>query len=114
MQRANITQTAAYVDLGCGVPRLTGIISIRASHKGCDDFSSGARVLLSIFSPRAPCGARPELEYADTLAHLFQSTRPVRGATIIKRLVIIVRPISIHAPRAGRDLRARVCAKAWS
>ena len=33
----------------------------------------------------------------------FQSTRPVRGATLLVHMTGIGRPISIHAPRAGRD-----------
>ena len=33
----------------------------------------------------------------------FQSTRPVRGATSEYKLYEEVEPISIHAPRAGRD-----------
>ena len=58
------------------------------------------------FNPRAPCGARPGGERCIHTKDEFQSTRPVRGAT---------RPlcgdckqphVSIHAPRAGRDLRA--------
>ena len=34
---------------------------------------------------------------------LFQSTRPVRGATIARRTLAITLNVSIHAPRAGRD-----------
>ena len=37
----------------------------------------------------------------------FQSTRPVWGATDIKCARLMVLPISIHAPRVGRDLRKR-------
>ena len=33
----------------------------------------------------------------------FQSTRPVWGATDIKCARLMVLPISIHAPRVGRD-----------
>ena len=36
----------------------------------------------------------------------FQSTRPVRGATVLRRLYGSPIKISIHAPRAGRDLTA--------
>ena len=41
---------------------------------------------------------------------LFQSTRPVRGATALNAIIGDTFIISIHAPRAGRDrhwLRAR-------
>ena len=78
------------------------------------------------FNPRAPCGARRRTSPFRRVRSSFQSTRPVRGATIdepkkiIKgRLFQSTRPvrgatpgwvacwwavcISIHAPRAGRD-----------
>ena len=59
------------------------------------------------FNPRAPCGARQEA-YQDIVTYdMFQSTRPVRGAT--KRLYTIDGDmfVSIHAPRAGRDRHPR-------
>ena len=34
---------------------------------------------------------------------MFQSTRPVRGATIHLKLTRKYEIVSIHAPRAGRD-----------
>ena len=37
------------------------------------------------------------------LEQIFQSTRPVWGATDIKCARLMVLPISIHAPRVGRD-----------
>ena len=78
------------------------------------------------FNPRAPRGARPQLALAAGGEHMFQSTRPARGATF-EELPIIgscigfnpraprgARPgfagrvrglgVSIHAPRAGRDI----------
>ena len=39
-----------------------------------------------------------------TAATLFQSTRPVRGATPPRYYDKLYDVISIHAPRAGRDL----------
>ena len=57
------------------------------------------------FNPRAPCGARlPACAFS--LEHItFQSTRPVRGATAHPDGPAHVALVSIHAPRAGRDLR---------
>ncbi len=79
------------------------------------------------FNPRAPCGARPVLfvlwsEFASLVSihapragrdkvdsavianlPMFQSTRPVRGATVVARLAAVPVAVSIHAPRAGRD-----------
>ena len=43
----------------------------------------------------------------------FQSTRPIRGATERRRLVLLHDGISIHAPHTGRDVpmcRSRPCA----
>ncbi|EGK58594.1 hypothetical protein HMPREF9081_1900 [Centipeda periodontii DSM 2778] len=34
---------------------------------------------------------------------MFQSTRPVRGATFRGLTTYLMRYVSIHAPRAGRD-----------
>ena len=78
------------------------------------------------FNPRAPCGARPSRIPVINGPKVFQSTRPVRGATCTSRTSISSTPfqstrpvrgathprmeaggsdrVSIHAPRAGRDL----------
>ena len=56
------------------------------------------------FNPRAPCGARQALTTARRICKIFQSTRPVWGATGILSGGTINRNISIHAPRVGRDL----------
>ena len=37
------------------------------------------------------------------LGSVFQSTRPLRGATPVEQLVGMDQAISIHAPLAGRD-----------
>ena len=56
------------------------------------------------FNPRAPCGARPVEINFSTYVELFQSTRPVWGATPSARVVDQKCRISIHAPRVGRDV----------
>ena len=78
------------------------------------------------FNPRAPCGARPRGIEVPIVIERFQSTRPVRGATLLILFLALLplfqstRPvrgatistisnalgvaISIHAPRAGRDV----------
>ena len=80
------------------------------------------------FNPRAPRGARPTAPGLSDTAILFQSTRPARGAThrvaanLYARLFQSTRPargatrtfypywfppsVSIHAPRAGRDVNS--------
>ena len=107
------------------------------SDQGRDDFNPRApcgarrqRCLTSQrrtnFNPRAPCGARHVLMLFDNGNEIFQSTRPVWGATLAASELppsIVVfqstRPvwgatkvdafaisgidISIHAPRVGRD-----------
>ena len=55
------------------------------------------------FNPRAPCGARPMRSPQFFLTCLFQSTRPVRGATVLFFDFPLSVGVSIHAPRAGRD-----------
>ena len=55
------------------------------------------------FNPRAPCGARPFFGQEMTASFLFQSTRPVWGATLSVQGLGLFRCISIHAPRVGRD-----------
>ena len=79
------------------------MISIHAPRAGRD-----GRTIFSIrpytnFNPRAPCGARRSRARARTTSRLFQSTRPVRGATGVEAHELVCAGISIHAPRAGRD-----------
>ena len=78
------------------------------------------------FNPRAPCGARPNPRTTNHFWAWFQSTRPVRGATLSMLIDLTgqkfqstrpvrgatarrdghasVAQVSIHAPRAGRDV----------
>ena len=102
------------------------LISIHAPREGRD--LHGLRLLLgrdiSIHAPRAGRDpAIPQVEIKEdtfqstrpvrgatlslsvvTAATLFQSTRPVRGATPPRYYDKLYDVISIHAPRAGRDL----------
>ena len=101
------------------------MISIHAPRAGRDPsvLWLSHPIQISIHAPRA--GRDRERIYVRLVAHLFQSTRPVRGATLIIQDAIqgsifqSTRPvrgatfhavahalplgISIHAPRAGRD-----------
>ena len=58
-------------------------ISIHAPHTGRDD--SGPR--------------------NQFLFHVFQSTRPIRGATYMSLFLLLMLGISIHAPHTGRDVK---------
>ena len=79
------------------------MVSIHAPRAGrdglvCADFGDFCR-----FNPRAPCGARPVRMVAAGVISVFQSTRPVRGATKHPPVRAFRVSVSIHAPRAGRD-----------
>ena len=56
------------------------------------------------FNPRAPYGARHPRSGTLAKALLFQSTRPVRGATRLRWMSGMSEIVSIHAPRTGRDI----------
>ena len=96
---------------------------------GRDAVTRAQRADVQHFNPRAPYGARPFAPPMVTPSYsLFQSTRPVWGATCCKRVSQIydnnfnprapygarqeagytqarIRAISIHAPHMGRDVR---------
>ena len=57
------------------------------------------------FNPRSPCGERRFKRRGLAARPLFQSTLPVRGATCVLRGHQAGSGISIHAPRAGSDLK---------
>ena len=111
---------------GGGIVRCASTpVSIHAPHAGRDFRIHPARVCNRRFNPRAPCGARHSVLSSTCALCLFQSTRPVRGATCgtgapsLKVEFQSTRPVrgatraaaasfgralvSIHAPRAGRD-----------
>ena len=81
-------------------------ISIHAPRAGSDFPRPLSRVWPPYFNPRSPCGERRAVRFAARLTDSFQSTLPVRGATI--RIVSgpLIGKISIHAPRAGSDVKA--------
>ena len=79
-------------------------ISIHAPRAGSDpQGAQGAKgdTGISIHAPRA--GSDPDKDGSYRLTVLFQSTLPVRGATMASAPLVIIFAISIHAPRAGSD-----------
>jgi len=64
------------------------------------------------FNPRAPRGARRKVAALGEGLFEFQSTRPARGATSATRLRGRPWPVTIHAPRAGRDAAETTCLSA--
>ena len=103
------------------------MISIHASHAGCDFSIAVILCNLINFNPRIPCGMRPwsvmgffiPLRFQSThpmrdatssvskvLSNffLFQSTHPMRDATKIRAKLVLMTTISIHASHAGCDI----------
>ncbi len=101
-------------------------ISIHAPRAGSDKGRPRRKRRPRHFNPRSPCGERPggpcshgcsssEISIhapragSDTSPRraapngAFQSTLPVRGATLVVNAVAVGANISIHAPRAGSD-----------
>ena len=83
--------------------RSISVVSIHAPRAGRDPVGmySERVTMVSIHAPRAgrDCDGAPR-RMTQTL---FQSTRPVRGATSCQDYLLHPTPVSIHAPRAGRD-----------
>ena len=63
--------------------------------------ASGEDLAISIHAPLA--GRDHALDGDATMLLIFQSTRPLRGATAVTVPAVIPVVISIHAPLAGRD-----------
>ena len=81
-----------------------GIISIHAPLAGCDHAGSKRHGLRVDFNPRTPCGVRRCGSSASQPIFRFQSTHPLRGATVTAGETVMFLWISIHAPLAGCDL----------
>ena len=84
------------------------LISIHAPHTGRDPSCWWCSWSSSYFNPRAPYGARRPTPAQMTTHSIFQSTRPIRGATRGAAAAARARPISIHAPHTGRDLEEQI------
>ena len=65
-------------------PRM--VISIHAPHTGRDLTTWKPPDCFTYFNPRAPYGARRHAIFAATRTRRFQSTRPIRGATLLLSL----------------------------
>ncbi len=88
------------------VKRILVAVSIHAPRAGRDYLAADGPQAWKSFNPRAPCGARQVNASFATARAVFQSTRPVRGATMKLYLYGSFKAVSIHAPRAGRDTLA--------
>ena len=80
-------------------------VSIHAPHAGRDFVMHTPRVTIRV-SIHAPHAGR-DMRYSHLLSPwmMFQSTRPMRGATTQEETQDARKLVSIHAPHAGRDPR---------
>ena len=78
-------------------------ISIHAPLTGSDRLSQLTSLIQSDFNPRSPYGERRAYRMPQVIRTVFQSTLPLRGATIIMSPRPPPRRISIHAPLTGSD-----------
>ena len=81
-------------------------VSIHAPRVGRDVNLFAPLPVRESFNPRAPCGARLSRLATWQARTLFQSTRPVWGATRHGKIRRRFLHVSIHAPRVGRDYTA--------
>ena len=79
-------------------------ISIHAPLAGSDPITCPIRLAAWYFNPRSPCGERPAPSPMFVVSVSFQSTLPLRGATIVGGFRPHLGKISIHAPLAGSDI----------
>ena len=82
-------------------------ISIHAPLAGCDGVKQIQVYCASDFNPRTPCGVRLVSSLSVAACATFQSTHPLRGATVYQQDAQAHDPISIHAPLAGCDFTIR-------
>ena len=82
-------------------------VSIHAPPGGRDGHASCFGAVHPCFNPRAPWGARPSGDQNLLHRSLFQSTRPLGGATQMMTYTGTGAGVSIHAPPGGRDAHRR-------
>ena len=85
---------------------ISAMISIHAPRAGSDRRLILGKERGNDFNPRSPCGERRFTVQMCCYAGIFQSTLPVRGATLQSEKYTSLLMISIHAPRAGSDFPA--------
>ena len=114
--------------------RFTSLISIHAPLAGCDPSRPQWATDRPDFNPRTPCGVRRRSvllmrrfrpfqsthplrgatinNYSQNISFAFQSTHPLRGATFVDAGPYMSIQISIHAPLAGCDAQGLLGAQA--
>ena len=90
---------------GRDVPNLLvvppALISIHAPHAGRDHSGFCVDSEIVYFNPRAPCGARPLRMGVKKISPIFQSTRPMRGATVQLTRAILAMQFQSTRPMRG-------------
>ena len=82
-------------------------ISIHAPLTGCDNYLLRSLSVQYHFNPRTPYGMRHDWFFShDHLVLWFQSTHPLRDATVLDPYLEGIASISIHAPLTGCDIRS--------
>ena len=76
-------------------------VSIHAPHAGRDQSRRSGTSSFQGFNPRAPCGARLQLRKLMEADEVFQSTRPMRGATAFASLRYPSRSFQSTRPMRG-------------
>ena len=79
-------------------------ISIHTPHAGSDGINCKDFPCPAYFNPHSPCGERLAVFNHPETSRLFQSTLPMRGATLCLLLYNTHSIISIHTPHAGSDV----------
>ena len=79
------------------------MVSIHAPHAGRDAGVSADHMGLAAFQSTRPMRGATVMRTLKENMTEFQSTRPVWGATLSCRSRSPRTPVSIHAPRVGRD-----------
>ena len=88
-------------------------VSIHAPLAGRDLARVKTTKSSSLFQSTRPLrGATAAANVIERLTAEFQSTRPLRGATEAGNGILRIHRVSIHAPLAGRD--APSCRQSWA
>ena len=85
----------------CGAGGGVMTISIHVPRAGCDEEVDSYYKDKWDFNPRTPCGVRPTKAETSRPCSRFQSTYPVRGATICKFGITYILPFQSTYPVRG-------------
>ena len=98
---APLTGCDRYTCIQC---RYEMLISIHAPLTGCDSRSNQWNICFDYFNPRTPYGMRLYILEIVKINEKFQSTHPLRDATVEGCDKYALIAISIHAPLTGCDM----------